>query len=175
MRKTRVSELPNCEETDSMSESVEDRLREHGIELPAAPAAVGSYVPVLQTGNLVVTSGQLPFVGKELVFAGHIGDGGELAEHEGSDAARICAINAIAQIKACVGDLNRITRIVRLDGFVLSAPGYTNQPQVLNAASQLFVDVFGDIGRHTRTAIAVSEMPLNAAVQLAVWAEVADN
>lgn len=153
--------------------TVEERLKELEIDLPTAPAAVGAYVPVLQTGNLVVTSGQLPFVGKELAFKGRIGD--ELHEQEGSDAARICAINALAQIKACIGDLNRIKRVVKLEGFVHSAPGFTNQPQVLNGASQLFVDLFGERGKHTRTALGISEMPLSAAVQLAVWVEVVES
>eukprot|EP00913_Durusdinium_trenchii_P028506 g26734.t1 len=150
--------------------SVAAKLKELDIELPKAPAAVGAYVPVLQTGNLVITSGQLPFVGKELAFKGKVG--AQLHEQEGIDAARLCAINALAQIKSCIGDLERIRRVVKLEGYVHSAPGFTNQPQVLNGASQLFVDLFGERGKHTRTALGISEMPLSAAVQLAVWVEV---
>ncbi len=155
-----------------MSETIETKLQELGYELPTPPAAVGNYIPVTRTGNLVVTSGQLPIIGKEVVFAGKLG--AELHEQEGQDAAKICVVNALAQIKACIGDLQQVTRIVRVEGYVHSAPGFQNQPQVLNAASELLVELFGDAGRHTRVALGINEMPLNAAVQLAVWAEVAD-
>ena len=155
-----------------MPGEIEQRLLELGHELPQAPAAVGFYVPVLRTGNLVVTSGQLPFVGKELVFAGKLG--AELHEDDGHNAARICALNALAQIKACIGDLDKVTRIVRVEGNVHSAPGFQGQPQVLNGASEFLVEVFGEKGKHTRTALGINEMPLNTAVQLSVWAEVAD-
>ena len=151
---------------------VESRLKKLDIELPKAPAAVGAYVPALRTGNLVITSGQLPFVGKELAFAGKLG--AELHEDDGYNAARICALNALAQIKACIGDLDRIARIVRVEGYVHSAPGFQNQPRVLNGASELLAEIFEDAGKHTRVALGVHEMPLNAAVQLAIWAEVAD-
>jgi len=155
-----------------MPKTVEDRIARLGHRLPEAPAAVGFYVPVLRTGNLVVTSGQLPFVGKEIAFAGKLG--AELHEQDGQNAARLCALNALAQIKACIGDLEQITRIVRVEGYVHSAPHFQQQPQVLNGASEFLVEVFGERGKHTRVALGVSEMPLNAAVQLAVWAEVAD-
>lgn len=153
-----------------MSASIEERIEKLGHVLPQAPPAVGFYLPVMQTGNLVMTSGQLPFVGKEIAFAGKIG--ADLHEQEGIDAARICTLNALAQIKACIGDLKRIRRIVRVEGYVHSAPGFQGQPHILNGASQFLVDLFGERGKHTRIAIGVSEMPLNAAVQLAIWAEV---
>ena len=153
-----------------MSSPIEEKIEQLGHRLPVAPEAVGFYVPVLRTGNLVVTSGQLPFMGKELVFKGKVGS--EIHEDDGINAARICVLNALAQIKACVGDLEQVTRIVKLEGFVQSAPSFRNQPHVLNGASQFLVDVFGEKGKHTRTAIGVSEMPLNAAVQIALWAEV---
>ena len=153
-----------------MSGQIESRIQELGLELPEAPAAVASYLPVLQTGNLVVTSGQLPFVRGEIAFAGKLGE--ELTEEQGYQAARICALNAMAQIKACVGDLDRVTRIVRLEGNVYTAPGFRGHPQVLNGASELFVEVFGEKGMRTRTALGINEMPLDAAVQLSVWAEV---
>jgi len=155
-----------------MSHSIEDKLRELGFELPTPPAAVGFYVPVIRTGNLVITSGQLPFVGQEMAFAGKLGD--DLHEQDGINAARICAINALAQIKACIGDLEKVKQIVRLEGNIHSAAGFQGQPHVLNGASELMVELFGDRGRHTRTALGISEMPLNAAVQLSVWAEVED-
>ena len=155
-----------------MSGQVEARIEQLGHRLPSAPAAVGFYVPVLKTGNLVVTSGQLPFMGKELVFKGKVGS--EIHEEDGFNAARICVLNALAQIKACVGDLDKVTQIVRVEGFVQSGPNFRNQPQVLNGASKFLNDVFGEKGKHTRTALGVSEMPLNAAVQIAVWAEVSE-
>ena len=155
-----------------MSGRIEDKLQRLGWELPSAPPAVGLYVPVLRTGNLVITSGQLPFVGKEITFAGKLG--AELHEQQGFDAARISALNALAQIKACIGDLEKVRRIVRVEGYVHSAPGFHAQPAVVNGASELLVDLFGEAGKHTRVALGVSEMPLNAAVQIALWAEVED-
>ena len=154
-----------------MSGLVEQRLSQHGHTVPHAPEAIGFYVPVLQTGNLVITSGQLPMAGKELMFKGKVGK--ELHEEEGFHAARMCALNALAQIKACIGDLDRVTRIVRVEGFVQSADGFTKQPQVVNGASELLVQAFGDAGRHTRISVGVNELPMNAAVEVAVWAEVA--
>ena len=153
-----------------MTSRIEQKLESLGLQLPAAPAAVGSYVPVLQTGNLVVTSGQLPFVDQQLVSPGKLG--ADVSDEDGYHAARICALNALAQIKSCCGDLDRVRRIVRLEGNIHSAPGYQNQPVVLNGASELMVEVFGEAGRHTRTALGINEMPLNACVQLSVWAEV---
>ncbi len=141
-----------------------------GLQIPAAPAPAGSYVPVIQVGNLVITSGQIPFVGKELMFTGKLGD--ELHEEDGYNAARICALNALAQIKACAGDLDLVKRIIRIEGNVHSAPGFQQQAHVLNGASDLINKLFGEKGKHTRTAIGINEMPLNAAVQISMWAEV---
>jgi enamine deaminase RidA (YjgF/YER057c/UK114 family) len=150
--------------------SIEDRLRELNIELPAAPAAVGAYVPVIRTGNLVITSGQLPWVGDRLAYTGKLG--ADLTLAEGNEAARICALNAVAQLKAAVGTLDRVRQIVRLEGYVHCGPGFRQHPQVLNGASELFNALFGERGRHTRTALGIHEMPLDAPVQLVVWAEV---
>ncbi len=154
-----------------MSE-IEKRITKLGHVLPKAPPPVGSYVPVLRIGNLVITSGQLPFVGKELAFLGKVG--GTLTVEQGQHAARLCVLNAIAQIKACVGSLERVTRIARLEGYVQSAEGFEQQPLVLNAASELLAEVFGEAGKHTRVALGISEMPLNAPVQIALWAEVGE-
>jgi enamine deaminase RidA (YjgF/YER057c/UK114 family) len=154
-----------------MTSNVEQRLSQHGHIVPTAPAAVGDYVPVIRTGNLVITSGQLPLVGKELMFKGKVGH--ELPEEQGFHAARMCALNALAQIKACVGNLDKVTRIIRVEGYVQSANGFTRQPQVINGASELIVQAFGDAGKHTRIAVGANELPLNAAVELVVWAEVA--
>jgi enamine deaminase RidA (YjgF/YER057c/UK114 family) len=151
---------------------IETKLHELGLELPLAPPPVGAYVPVLRTGNLVVTSGQLPFIGKLIAFEGKVGS--QLHEQDGWNAARVCAVNALAQIKACVGSLEKVKRIVRVEGYVHSAANFHGQPHVLNGASELLVDLFGDAGRHTRIALGVAEMPLNAAVQLCLWVEVTD-
>jgi enamine deaminase RidA (YjgF/YER057c/UK114 family) len=151
---------------------IEAKLRELGLELPVAPPPVGAYVPVLRAGNLVVTSGQLPFIGKQIAFEGKVGS--QLHEQDGWNAARLCAVNALAQVKACVGSLDNIKRIVRVEGYVHSAAGFQGQPHVLNGASELLVELFGEAGRHTRIALGIAEMPLNAAVQLSLWVEVAD-
>ena len=155
-----------------MTDTVEQRLSQHGHSVPTAPEAVGFYVPVLRFGNVVVTSGQLPMVGKELMFKGKIGH--ELQEEQGFHAARMCALNALAQIKACVGSLDRVTRIIRVEGYVQSATGFTRQPQVINGASELLVEAFGDAGKHTRIAVGANELPMNAAVELVIWAEVTE-
>ncbi len=150
----------------------EERLAELGITLPEPPAAVAAYVPWVRTGNLVMTSGQLPWRDGRMAYAGKLG--ADLSDEEGYQAARLAAINAIAQLKAAAGELSRIGRIVRVEGYVHCGPGYRGHPQVLNGASDLLNAVFGDRGRHTRLALGIHEMPLNAAIQLSVWAELAD-
>jgi enamine deaminase RidA (YjgF/YER057c/UK114 family) len=152
--------------------AIEAKLIELGYPLPVPPAPIGSYVPVIRIGNLVMTSGQLPLIGKEMTFAGKIGE--HLHEQEGWNAARLCAVNALAQIKACLGSLERIRQVVRVEGYVNSACGFHAQPQVVNGASELFTELFGDAGKHTRIAVGVAELPLNAAVELAVWVEAAE-
>jgi enamine deaminase RidA (YjgF/YER057c/UK114 family) len=152
--------------------TIEAKLESLGLSLPPAPAAVGAYVPVIRVGNLVVTSGQLPFVGKQLAFVGKVG--AELHEDDGWNAARLCVVNALAQIKACVGSLEKIRQVVRMEGYVLSAAGFQNQPKVLNGASELLAVLFGERGKHTRIALGIAEMPLNAAVQISLWVEVSD-
>ena len=149
--------------------SIEQRLRELGIDLPPAPAAVGSYVPVVRAGNLVVTSGQLPWQGDRLAYTGKLG--GDLTLAQGNEAARICALNALAQVRAALGSLDKVRQVVRLEGYVQCAPGFRQQPQVLNGASEVLTQIFGERGRHTRVALGVHEMPLDAPVQLALWVE----
>ena len=155
-----------------MTSQVEAKLQSLDLTLPTAPAPIGFYVPVMKVGNLVITSGQLPISGKEVMFAGKIGD--TLHESDGQNAARLCALNALAQIKACIGDLDKVTRIVRVEGYVASAPGFVGQPQVVNGASKLMVDLFGEAGKHTRIAVGAAELPLNSCVELAIWAEVSE-
>ena len=150
----------------------EERLEELGITLPEPPGAVAAYVPWVRTENLIFTSGQLPWRDGELAYVGKLG--AALSVEDGYQAARLCAINAIAQLKEAAGELSLIRLIVRLEGNVHSAPGFRDHPQVLNGASELFNKVFGDAGRHTRTALGINEMPLGAAVQLSVFAEVSN-
>ena len=148
----------------------EKKLEALGLTLPAAPAAVGAYVTFVRTGNLVVTSGQLPWQGDRLLCTGKLGT--DLTVEQGQAAARVAALNALAQLKAAVGDLDRVRQIVRLEGYVHCGPGFRQHPQVLNGASELLTAVFGERGRHTRTALGIHEMPLDAPVQLVLWAEV---
>lgn len=150
----------------------EERLAALGIELPEAPAAVGAYVPWAETGNLVVTSFQLPWRDGELAYTGKLD--ADLQTEDGYQAARLCALNGIAQLKDAAGELSRIARIVRVEGHVGCDPAFTEIPQVLNGASDLVNEVFGERGRHTRTALGHMVMPLDAAVMIGFWAELED-
>ena len=152
--------------------SAEEKLRKMGLTLLSPPKAVGSYVPFLRTGNLVFISGQLPWQGDKLAYQGKVGK--DLTVEEGYQASRITAINVLAQLRAATGDLEKIVRIVRLEGIVNSALGFTQHAAVLNGGSELLVEVLGDRGIHTRTATGSNEMPLNAPVELIVIAEVRD-
>jgi enamine deaminase RidA (YjgF/YER057c/UK114 family) len=151
----------------------ESRLEKMGLQLPPAPQAVGAYVTVIRTGNLVVTAGQLPWKEGKLAYTGKLGV--ELTTAQGYEAAKIAGLNALAQIKSAVGDLDKVRQIVRLEGYVHCGPGFREHPQVLNGASELLNGVFGDKGKHTRTAVGIHEMPLDSPVQIIVWAEVADH
>jgi len=153
-----------------MTTNAEARLAEMGIEFPEAPAAIGDYIPVIRFGDTVVTSGQLPMQGGEMTAVGKIGQ--DLNVEEGAAAARVAALNCITQIRSCVESLDRVVQIIRVEGFVNSADGFHAQPQVLNGASNFLADIFGDAGRHTRIAVGVNELPLNAAVEVVVWAQV---
>lgn len=147
----------------------EERLKKMGIELPPAPKGVGAYVTWIKTGSLILTSGQLPWREGKLAYTGKLGV--DLDEAQGYQAARLCAINALAQFKAGLGELDEISQIVKVEGYVHCGPGFRGHPQVLNGASELFQEVFGDRGVHVRVALGITEMPLDAAVQIAVWAE----
>jgi enamine deaminase RidA (YjgF/YER057c/UK114 family) len=148
-----------------MAGTVEKKLADLGIELPSPAAPVANYVPFVRTGNLLVLSGQLCLDGEgKLVAKGQLGAG--VLVEDGAKAARACAINLLAQIKAALGDLDKIARVVRLGGFINSAPGFTDGPKVMNGASDLMVAVFGDKGRHARTTVGVSALPLDATVEV---------
>lgn len=148
----------------------EQKLAQLGITLPEPPAAVGAYVTWIRTGNLVTTSGQLPWQNKVMQYPGRLG--AEVTSIQGYQAARISAINALAQLKAATGDLSRVVRIVRVEGYVHCTQDFRDHPKVLDGASDLFVEVFGERGMHVRIALGIYAMPLDAAIQLCVWAEV---
>ena len=145
--------------------SAEARLQELGIDLPEPPAPAANYVPWVKTGNLVFISGQVPFKDGGLEFRGKVGDTFSL--EEGQAAARLCALNIIAVLKqACDGDLERVRRCVKLGGFVNCPPDFGQQPQVINGASDLMVEVFGDKGRHARFAVGAPVLPFDVAVEI---------
>lgn len=148
----------------------EERLADLGIELPEVVPPLAAYVPVVRTGGHVYTSGQLPLVKGELSVTGKVG--AEVSPEEAKEQARICAVNALAAIRSLVGDLSQVVRIVKVVGFVASAPGFTGQPQVVNGASELLGEVFGEAGVHARSAVGVAVLPLDAAVEVEVIAEV---
>ena len=150
--------------------AVTARLAELGIELPEVVAPLAAYVPAVRTGNLVYTSGQLPIVAGELLQAGKVG--GEVNQADAKALARVCGLNALAAVHSLVG-IDSVTRIVKVVGFVASAPGFSAQPGVVNGASELFGEVFGDAGAHARSAVGVSELPLNAPVEVELIVEVA--
>lgn len=147
-----------------------ERLAALGLTLPEVPAPVASYVPAVRTGDLVHTSGQLPFVDGKLPRTGKVG--ADVGVDEARELARTCALNALAAVVSVAGDLSRIVRIVKVVGYVASAPGFTGQPQVVNGASELLVDVLGEAGRHARSAVGVAVLPLDSPVEVELIAEV---
>lgn len=147
-----------------------ERLRALGLELPEPPVPKGGYVPVVRTGNLAFVSGQLPLRGGNVAVAGALGDGTPV--EEGREAARLCLLNVLAALEGNGVPLASVRRVVKLTGFVRSAPDFFEQPQVLNAASELLADVFGDAGRHARAAVGVASLPLGAAVEIEAIFEV---
>jgi enamine deaminase RidA (YjgF/YER057c/UK114 family) len=151
--------------------SVEDRLKTLGIALPTPPKAVANYLPFIVAGPLVIVSGQLPVAGGRLVFEGKVGATIDLKA--AGDAAALCAVNLIAQAKAAVGDLDRIKRVARLGGFVNCIDTFEQHPAVINRASDLMVEVFGDAGRHARSAVGVNSLPLGAPVEIDAIFEIA--
>ncbi len=148
-----------------MTGTVDQRLSELGIDLPEPAAPAANYIPYVITGNLVFVSGQITMADGELKFIGKVGD--DLSVDDGYQAARICAINLLAQVKtACGGDLDRLKRVVKLGGFVNCTPAFTDQPKVINGASDLMGEVFGEAGRHARFAVGAPSLPLGIAVEI---------
>ena len=146
------------------------RLADLGIELPEVVAPLAAYVPAVRTGNLVYTSGQLPMMSGELPLAGKVG--ASVSPEQAKSLARQCALNALAAVHSLVG-IDSVVRVVKVVGFVASAPGFNGQPSVVNGASELFGQAFGEAGQHARSAVGVSELPLDAPVEVEVVVEVA--
>jgi len=143
---------------------IEERIKELGFELPAVPKPVAAYVPTVRTGNLIFTAGQIPFVKGELQYKGRIGE--NLTIEQGYEAARTCCLNALAAIKGEIDNLDLIERIIKLTVFVNSANGFTDQAKVANGASELLVQIFGEAGRHSRSAVGCNVLPLGASVEV---------
>ena len=154
-----------------MSETIEARLAALGVSLPTPAAPQANYVPVVRTGNLLFVSGQIPIGPNGIEFVGKVGQ--EFDIEQGRACARLCGINIIAQAKAAIGDLEKVVRIVKLVGMVNSTPDFTDQPKVINGCSDFLVDVFGDKGRHARSAVSVASLPFGVAVEIEAVIEVA--
>ncbi|MDT0214001.1 RidA family protein [Rothia sp. ARF10] len=155
--------------------AVEDRLAELGLTVPEVAAPVAAYVPALQDGSRIFTSGQLPMVSGQLAETGKVGEGeGHVSPERAKELAQVCALNAIAAVKSVVGDLDKVERVVKVVGFVASDPSFTGQPGVVNGASELLGHAFGDKGVHARSAVGVAVLPLDAPVEVEIIVHVAD-
>ncbi|HEX6978498.1 MAG TPA: RidA family protein [Alphaproteobacteria bacterium] len=155
-----------------MSGKIEARLKELGISLPAATTPAANYVPTVRTGNLVFVAGQVTLKDGKLEYVGKLGR--EYGVEDGQKAARLCALNVLAHLKnACDGDLDRVRRCVRVGGFVNAVPEFGDHPKVINGASDLFVEVFGEAGKHARAAVGVGSLPFGVAVEVEAVFEVA--
>jgi enamine deaminase RidA (YjgF/YER057c/UK114 family) len=153
-----------------MSATPEERLAEMGLSVPEVAKPVASYIPAVRTGNYIYTSGQLPMRDGQMITTGKVG--GEVSPEEAVECARQCALNALAAVRAELGDLSQVKRIVKVVAFVASTPDFTGQPGVANGASELFGEVFGEIGRHARSAVGVPVLPLDAPVEVELLVEV---
>jgi enamine deaminase RidA (YjgF/YER057c/UK114 family) len=150
--------------------NLESIINQLGLKLPEAPKPVAAYIPAKQSGNLVFTAGQLPMVNGQLISIGLLGQDVEI--EEANKAASICTLNALAAIKGVIGDLDRIKQIVRVVGYVASVPTFTQQPAVVNGASELLLEIFGENGKHARSAVGMAVLPLNASVEIELTVEV---
>lgn len=149
---------------------IEKKIESLGLELPETPKPVASYVPAVHSGNYVFTSGQLPFLKEGLKARGKIGS--DLNVEEGYECAKVAALNCLAAVKSVVGELDRVRRVIRVTGFINSAPGFEEQPKVMNGASDLVVAIFGEKGKHSRLAVGMSELPLGSPVEVEMIVEV---
>ena len=148
----------------------EEKLKQMGVTIPEVVKPLAAYIPATQIGNLVMTSGQVPISNGTVMYSGKIGK--DLTEEEGMKAAKLCALNCLSAIRSVIGNLDKIKRVVKLTVFVSSADGFTAQPKVANGASEFIGEVFGDAGKHVRSAVGVSELPLNSAVEIEMVVEV---
>jgi enamine deaminase RidA (YjgF/YER057c/UK114 family) len=148
----------------------EERLAEMGLQIPPLAGSIATYVPAVRTGSYVYISGQLPWRDGELIHSGKVG--ADVSPDDAYECARQCALNALAAIRSQVGDLSAVTRVVKLVGFVASDPGFTEQPQVVNGASELLGQIFGDVGQHARSAVGVAVLPLDTPVEVELIVEV---
>lgn len=146
--------------------AIADRLEELGLVLPPVAAPAGAYVPAVVAGDLVYTAGQLPFVDGALARTGVLGQ--DVSVEDAADLAGVAVLNALAAVASVLDGLDRVTRVVKVTGFVASAPGFTEQPRVINGASQVLVDVFGEHGRHARSAVGVAALPLGSPVEVEI-------
>jgi enamine deaminase RidA (YjgF/YER057c/UK114 family) len=158
--------------TDGDSAPPEERLAALGLTLPRVVAPLAAYVPAVKSGTIVYTAGQLPMADGQLLSAGKVG--AEVGAAEAAALARTCALNALAAAASVAGGLSSIKRIIKLTGYVASAPDFTGQPQVVNGASELLLDIFGDAGRHARSAVGTAVLPLNAPVEVELIVETWD-
>jgi len=142
---------------------IDEKIKSLGINLPIPPSPAGSYIPVVRSGNLLYVSGQIPMEDGKVAFTGKVSD---INIETAQKSARICAINILAQLKKELGDLEKISKIVRISGFVNSVPEFTQQPKVINAASDLLYEIFGECGKHSRIAVGVSSLPLNSMTEI---------
>ena len=143
---------------------IEEKIKELGYEVPEAPKPLAAYIPVTKVDNLVFTAGQLPMVDGKLIAEGKLG--AEVSNELGTKAAEICTLNCLSVIKSEIGSLEKIIQIVKVTVFVNSADGFTSQPQIANGASEFLVNIFGNIGKHVRSAVGVNELPINAPVEI---------
>ena len=143
---------------------IEEKLKELGIDIPTPPSPAGSYIPVVTTGNLAFVSGQIPMKEGKVIFEGKVPENQSV--DSAREAAKICIINGLAQLKINLGSLDKITKFVRISGFVNSNPNFAEQPKVINAASDLLVEIFGDMAKHSRIAVGVANLPLNSTVEI---------
>jgi enamine deaminase RidA (YjgF/YER057c/UK114 family) len=151
--------------------SAREKLSQLGLQVPVAAKPVAAYVPAIRTGSLIFTAGQLPLIDGQMVAVGKVG--GEVEVGQAKKLAEVCALNCLAAVETIV-PIEKITRIIRVVGYVNGAGGFTNQPAVINGASELFLNIWGDAGKHARSAIGVAELPLNAPVEIELTVEIAE-
>jgi len=149
---------------------IEEKIKQMGITIPEAAKPLAAYIPALQVGNLVMTSGQVPIAAGVIKYQGKVGK--DLTEEEGKEAAKLCSLNCLAAIKSLIGTLDKIKRVLKLTVFVNSAEGFSAQPKIANGASEFLVEIFGAAGKHVRSAVGVNELPLNSAVEIEMIVEV---